>query len=188
MRREIRITGMGGQGAITITRVLGRAAALYDDQEVAVTEDYSPYITGGWSRGDIVISEEPIDYPRISSLDGLLTMYQNGLDSNAAMVKPEGVIVAERRLVDSSCDRSGKRIMSLPAMSTAESLGRKVLMNVVLLGSLVATTSAVSVESIQRAVTEEFPKYSELNLRALNAGFDLVRNSDDEIHPHLRSF
>jgi 2-oxoglutarate ferredoxin oxidoreductase subunit gamma len=187
MRREIRITGLGGQGAITITRVLGRAASLYDDKEVAVTEDYSPYITGGWSRGDIVISEESIDYPRISSLDGLLTMYQNGLDSNAAMVKPKGVIVAERRLVDSSRDGPGKKILYLPAMATAEGLGRKVLMNVVLLGSLVATTSAVSVESIQRAVTEEFPKFSELNLRALNAGFDLAKNYDHEVRPHPRS-
>jgi len=79
MRREIRITGMGGQGAITIARVLGRAAALYDDKEVAITEDFSPYVTGGWSRGDIVISDEPIDYPRISSLDGLLAMYRTVL-------------------------------------------------------------------------------------------------------------
>ena len=188
MRREIRITGMGGQGAITVARVLGRAAALHDDKQVAIMEDYSPYVTGGWSRGDIVISEEPIDYPRISSLDGLLTMHQNGLDSNAAMVKPKGVIVAERRLVDSSHDRSGKRILSLPAMATAEGLGRKALMNVVLLGSLVATTSAVSAESIERAVTDEFPKYSELNLRALNAGFDLAKNHDHDINPHLRSF
>jgi len=187
MRREIRITGMGGQGAITIARVLGRAAALYDDKEVAITEDFSPYVTGGWSRGDIVISDEPIDYPRISSLDGLLAMYQNGLDSNAAMVKPNGVILVEGRLVDTSHDRSGKRILSLPAMATAEGLGRKVLMNVVLLGSLVATTPVVSVESVQRAVTEEFPKFSELNLRALNAGFDLAKNFDHEVHPHLRN-
>jgi len=188
MRREIRITGMGGQGAITIARVLGRAAAIYDDKEVTITEGYSPYITGGWSMGDIVISDESIDYPRVSSLDGLLTLYQAGLDSNAAMVKPNGVILVERRLVDSSRDRSGKRILSLPAMATAESLGRKVLMNVVLLGSLVATTSAVSMESIQRAVAEVFPRYSELNLRALSAGYDLARNYDREVHPHLKSF
>ena len=187
MRREIRITGMGGQGAITIARVLGRAASLHDDKEVAITEDYSPYVTGGWSRGDIVISDEPIDYPRISSLDGLLTMYQNGLDSNAAVVKPEGVILVESRLVDSSRDRSGKKILSLPAMATAESLGKKVLMNVVLLGSLVATTSAVSTESIRKAVTEEFPRYSELNLKALNAGFVLAENHDHEAQPQLRS-
>jgi 2-oxoglutarate ferredoxin oxidoreductase subunit gamma len=179
---------MGGQGAITIARILGRAAALHDDKEVAITEDYSPYVTGGWSRGDIVISEEPIDYPRVFSLDGLLTMYQNGLDSNAALVNPKGVILAESRLVDSSHDRSGKRILSLPAMATAENLGRKVLMNVVLLGSLVATTSAVSVGSIRSAVSEEFPKMSELNLRALNAGFDLAKYHDHEAHPRLRRF
>jgi len=103
------------------------------------------------------------------------------------MVKPNGVILVEGRLVDTSHDRSGKRILSLPAMATAEGLGRKVLMNVVLLGSLVATTPVVSVESVQRAVTEEFPKFSELNLRALNAGFDLAKNFDHEVHPHLRN-
>ncbi len=174
MKFEARITGIGGQGAITAGHVFGSAAALYEGKQVVVTEGYSPYVTGGWSRADVVISSEPIDYPLVSKLDALVTMYQEGLDINAKMVKPTGVIVAERRLVNVSKFSGDSRVVAIPAASAAEGLGKKVLMNIVMLGSMVALASPHSMEPLKRAVTERFPKAAELNVRALDEGARLA--------------
>jgi len=59
MKFEARITGLGGQGAITAGHIFGSAAALHEGKEVVVTEGYSPYVTGGWSRADVVIPTSP---------------------------------------------------------------------------------------------------------------------------------
>ena len=180
MRTEIRLTGIGGQGAITVGHILGRAAAFYDGKEVVVTEGYSPYVTGGWSRADVVISGEPIDYPLVSKLDVLLTMYQEGLDLNEALVKPSGVILVEGKLVDASKMKTGVRALSIPASEKAQGLGRKVLTNVVMLGALVETTSVVSKVSVEKALAERFPKFAELNLKALGAGMELARAAGNQ--------
>ena len=174
MKFEARITGIGGQGAITAGHIFGSAAALYEGKEVAVTEGYSPYVTGGWSRADVVISDEPIDYPLVSRLDALVTMYQEGLDLNMKMVKPGGVIIAEQRLVNLSRVVGDKRVYAIPAAAAAETLGRKVLMNIVMLGSMVALASPNSLEPLKKAVVERFPRAAELNVKALDAGVELA--------------
>ncbi len=179
MKFEARITGIGGQGAITAGHVFGTAAALYEGKQVVVTEGYSPYVTGGWSRADVVVSDEPIDYPLVSKLDALLTMYQDGLDLNARMVKPAGVIVAEQRLVDLSRMVGDRRVIAIPAAATAEKLGRKVLMNIVMLGSMVSLASPHTLEPLKKAVSERFPKAAELNVRALDAGAELAMQAKE---------
>ena len=174
MKFEARITGIGGQGAITAGHIFGTTAALREGKEVAVTEGYSPYVTGGWSRADIVVSDEPIDYPLVSKLDALVTMYQEGLDLNLKLVKPNGVILAEQRLVDLSKVVGDRRVFPIPAADAAERLGRKVVMNIVMLGSMVALASPQSLEPLKVAVAERFPRAAELNIKALNAGADLA--------------
>jgi 2-oxoglutarate ferredoxin oxidoreductase subunit gamma len=174
MKFEVRITGLGGQGAITAGHLFGMAASLHEGKEVVVTEGYSPYVTGGWSRADVVVSDEPIDYPLVSKLDVLVTMYQEGLDTNIRLVKPAGVVLVERRLVDLSKMVGDKRIFAIPAAATAEKLGRKILTNIVILGSMVALASPHSLEPLKKAVTERFPKAADLNVRAVDAGVELA--------------
>lgn len=174
MKFEARITGIGGQGAITAGHLFGTAAALHEGKQVVVTEGYSPYVTGGWSRADVVVSDEPIDYPLVSKLDALVTMYQEGLDANMKIVKPTGVVLAERRFVNLAGMKGDNRILAIPAAATAESLGKKVLMNIVMLGSMVAIASPHTLEPLKKAVAERFPKAAELNVRALDMGVELA--------------
>ena len=172
MKSCLRITGVGGQGAITAGHLLGTAAVLYDHKEAVVTEGYSPYITGGWSRADVVISDAPVDYPMVTKLDGLVTMYQDGLDSNLGLLKHGSVVLVEKSLVNPSSAK-GREVLLVPAAEAAQSLGRKVLTNIVLLGALTAVLPLVSMESLKTAVTTRFPKAAELNVKALDTGFSL---------------
>ena len=174
MTVSVRIAGLGGQGAITAGHLLGTAADLYDHKEAVVTEGYSPYITGGWSRADVVVSEEPIDYPMVNKLDALVTMYQDGLDSNLKLLKKDCTILTEKKLVDVS-RVSGRNVVQVPAIDAAESLGRKILANIVLLGSLSAVFPVVTTESLKTAVSKRFPKAAQLNIKALDTGYLLAK-------------
>jgi len=182
MRWEFRITGIGGQGAISIAHIIGRAAVMYDSREAVVTEGYSPFITGGWSRGDVIISDEKVDYPFVSKLDVLLTMYQEGFDLNLKLVKPDGVVLTEKMLVNPKNVGTSRRIVEIPAMEAAEKIGKKILTNVVMLGGLSAVSPAVSPEALKKALADRFPKAKELNARALDTGFELAKRFEEAPH------
>lgn len=174
MRYEVRITGLGGQGAITAGHILGRAAVIYDGREAVVTEGYSPYITGGWSRADVIISDEPIDYPLMTKLDVLATMYDDGFVQNIKYVKRNGIVVTEKELVKHTFHKDA-RIIPIPAIQVADSLGRRIVMNIVILGAVVAALGGVpSLESVAKALADRFPKAAELNRKALHEGYSIA--------------
>ena len=175
MRREIRITGLGGQGAITAGHILGRAASIYDRREAVMTEGYSPYITGGWSRADLIISDEPVDFPLVSSLDVLVAMYQEGLETNLKMLKQDGIGLSESRFARTFAanQREKRKVLAIPAAAAAEQLGKKMLTNVLMLGALEAIAPVVNFDSLKKALVDRFPKAAELNLKAIDNGYDL---------------
>jgi 2-oxoglutarate ferredoxin oxidoreductase subunit gamma len=179
VRWEFRITGIGGQGAISLAHIIGRAAVMYDSREAVVTEGYSPYITGGWSRGDVIISDDEVDYPFVTKLDVLLTMYQEGLDLNLKLVKPDGVVLTEKRLVNPRSAGPARRVIEIPAMEAAEKIGKKILTNVVMLGGLSAVSPAVSPDALKKALADRFPKAKDLNARALDTGFELAKHPQE---------
>lgn len=182
MRWEFRITGIGGQGAISIAHIIGRAAVMYDSRQAVVTEGYSPYIMGGWSRGDVIVSDDQVDFPFVSRLDVLLTMYQEGLDLNLKLMKPDGVILTEKRLVHPRSAGPARRVVEIPAMEAAEKIGKKILTNVVMLGGLSAVSPAVSPEALKKALADRFPKAKDLNAQALDTGFELAKHSEEAPH------
>jgi len=175
LRRQIRITGLGGQGSITACNILGTAAVIYDRQEAVMTEKYSPYVTGGWSTGDLIISDEPVDFPLVTNLDILVAMYQEGLETNLKLLKPNGIAISESKLasVSGANPPETRNVVSVPATSVADGLGKKMVTNIVMLGALEAIAPPVQIESLKKALVDRFPKAAELNLRAVDAGYEL---------------
>lgn len=182
MRWEFRFTGLGGQGAITLGNILGKAAVLYGGREAVVTEGYSPYVTGGWSRADVIISDDPIDYPLVTKLDTLVTMYQDGFNLNLKMMKNGGVVIAENQLVDfKGVNHNDLKTMGISGITTAESLGNKIVANVVMLGAVPTVCNAVGIDAVKKATTDRFPKAVELNMKALDQGFELGTKSLNQL-------
>ena len=149
-----------------------------------MTEKYSPYVTGGWSTGDLIISDEPVDFPLVTNMDIMVAMYQEGLVANLKLLKPNGVAISESRFMSTSSDDQPemRRVISVPAAAAADVLGKKVLTNIVMLGALEAIAPPVHIESLKKALVDRFPKAAELNLRAIDAGYELGL----KIAPELR--
>lgn len=172
--KRLRTFGFGGQGIITLTHLIGEAAVM-DKREVIMTEEYSPYVTGGWSRADLILSEEKIDYPMVSEIDYLITLSQEGLDTNVSNLAKGSSVFIENTLVDPSKLKIG-RIDSINARGIAESLGNSKMTNVVMLGFFNRLARLVSEESLEKAVRKRFPKFEKMNMAALEAGYREANN------------
>jgi 2-oxoglutarate ferredoxin oxidoreductase subunit gamma len=172
-QQEIRLQGLGGQGIISAGRLIGEAASLHERREAVMTEDYSPYITGGWSRADIVISDEPIDYPLVTEPNILVAMSQDGFDDNWKITDPNATIIVERDMVKASSVQN-RKLFSVPAVSVAEELGKRVVANIVVLGFLAMKTHIVNPAPLEAAILTRYPKAADLNRNAFRRGTELA--------------
>jgi 2-oxoglutarate ferredoxin oxidoreductase subunit gamma len=173
-RTEFRFSGFGGQGVITMAHVLGHAASIHADMDATMTEAYGPEKTGGFSRGDVVVSEDAIDYPNVVDPDIVVAFSQDAFERDATSVTEDGLVVVERDLVDPeplSEERPDANLLALPAVDLAEEVGRKVVANVLMLGAVVGLAGLPPVEDVRDAVRETVPEGTEdLNLRAFDRG------------------
>jgi 2-oxoglutarate ferredoxin oxidoreductase subunit gamma len=131
---EIRIAGFGGQGVILAATVIGRAAAIYQNGYATMTQSFGPEARGGSSSAQVILSPEPILYPYIVQSDILVAMSQEAYTRFSPQLKSGGILITERDLVQIDKVTAGIRVYSAPAARLAEELGRKVVMNIVMVG------------------------------------------------------
>lgn len=170
-RKEIRLSGSGGQGMILGAIILAEAAAIFDGKNATQSQSYGPEARGGSSKSDVVISEGTIEYPKATKVDVLLAMTQESADKYSVDLRRKGLLIVDEDFVKDLPEVDG-RIVSIPIMGLAtEHVGKKVVANIVALGVLVKLTKVVSEEAIRNAVLARVPKGTEqLNMRALEVG------------------
>ena len=169
MRQEIQLAGFGGQGIILAGFILGRAAAIYDGKEAVFTQSYGPEARGGACAGEVVISDEPIDYPLVTRPDLVVCMSQEAFSRYGAALADGGELIIDSDLVEAGSNG----IRRLPAMRLATDLGNRMAANVVMLGFVASATGIVSREALEQSIRETVkPRLLELNLSALKTGFE----------------
>ncbi|RLG89451.1 MAG: 2-oxoacid:ferredoxin oxidoreductase subunit gamma [Thermoprotei archaeon] len=177
-RLELRLAGLGGHGIIFMGRILGYAA-IYAGKDVAMATSYSPAQRGGWSKADLVISDEPIDYPLVSQLDVLVATTQEMLMSELNNLKPNGILIVDRDLVKVSDEICSKyKVYAASAMRISEEIiGTSRAANMVLLGVLVAVTSIVEPKYVEESIrnTVRRKEMIEPNIKAFNKGYSIYK-------------
>ncbi|MEN8151559.1 MAG: 2-oxoacid:acceptor oxidoreductase family protein [Planctomycetota bacterium] len=168
MRHEIRICGFGGQGIILAGVILGEAAAKSGYQAVQ-TQSYGPESRGGAARSEVVVSDAPIDYPRVTSADVIVALSQPAFDKYAGELGADGYVVVDSAGVEAD------GVTALPFTKTAEAVGHKIVTNIVMLGYLGARLDFVDKDILEATVLANVPKGTEeINVKALAAGRDLA--------------
>lgn len=166
MRTEIQLAGFGGQGIVLSGLILGEAAIL-DGLNAVQTQSYGPESRGGAARSDVIISNMGIDYPKVVSPNVLVTLSQPAYDKYHSLISEKGLLIVDADLVESEASA-----LRVPFSKLADELGRRIVANVIMLGTLAKVSECVSRESLERAVLRNIPKGTEeLNLKALAAGF-----------------
>ena len=175
---EIRIGGVGGQGIVLSSKLLGIAASLYDGKEAVVTQSYGPEARGGAARSDVVISEDAVDYPFVIQADVLAALFPEAYTKFRPILKEGGTLIVDSALVKVSEEDEASAIM-VPATKIADEVGNRLTRNVVILGCLVGATGVVSREAMVQAIHKQMKeKIVEVNIKALDAGIEFARNSE----------
>lgn len=171
-KKEIIITGFGGQGIVLAGFVLGKAAAIGDHKESTLIQSYGPESRGGSCSAQVVISDQLINYPYVTIPDILVCMSQSGYDKMVGNLKKQGTLIIDQDLVRPVCKIEGDSF-SIPATRMAEELGRKMMANIIMLGFVTAVTNVVSMDAAKKSVEESVPKGTEeLNIKAFTKGSD----------------
>ena len=185
---EIRIAGFGGQGVILAATIIGKAAAIHQGGYATMTQSFGPEARGGSSSAQVILSEEPILYPYVTQPDILVVMSQEAFTRFAPELKPGGALIVERDLVRVTGVPNGVRVYSVPATRLAEELGRRMVLNIVMVGFFGAVTGLLDPDALRRAVADSVPpSFQQLNLQAFDKGFShalaLVDTGEIEITP-----
>lgn len=170
MHKEIKIAGFGGQGVVLAGIILGKALSLYEDLEAVMTQAYGPEARGGASSANIVVSNEPIDYPFVQHPDILVALSQEAYNKFRPQAGSGAQVLIDADLVTPNPNDD---VFRVPATRMAEDLGRRIVANVVMLGFLTGVTEIVTPASMKEAIAASVrPKTLQLNQRAFAAGYD----------------
>ncbi len=168
-RVEVRLAGAGGQGLILAGLVLAEAIGIYEGREVAMVQSYGPEARGGASKAEVIISDEPIDYPLCAEVDILLALSQEAADSYCWDLKPNAWIIVDSNLVQHP---PTSKAVGLPFTASAKDKLKKVIVaNIVALGAISEICGIVARKSLEKALLERVPSAaSSINKKALNLG------------------
>jgi 2-oxoglutarate ferredoxin oxidoreductase subunit gamma len=171
--REIRIAGFGGQGVILAGMVIGRAATLFDTQYVTLTQSFGPEARGSAASVQLIVSPSPVLYPYLTRLDILVAMSQEAYVRFVGDLEPNGLLIYEQDLVQTDDLRGDLRAYGIPGTRMAEALGRKLVLNMVMVGLLVGLTNLVKPEALRQSIAVSVPTGTQtLNTVAFDKGFE----------------
>ena len=176
-RYEIRIAGFGGQGVVTVGKIVGAAAALYDKKNAVQTQSYGPESRGGACKSEVVLSDGEIQFPKVRSADVLVALSQPALDIYLKDLKPGGILILDPLTVIQEVPRTDIKVVKVPTAEIAIKLGNKKFQNMVALGALASLSGVISPGALEKAIKDSVPpKTLVRNLEAFQKGNEYVRS------------
>jgi len=172
-RTEIKIGGFGGQGVILSGYILGRAASIYDNKFATMIQAFGPEARGSACSAQLIISDEQITYPYIVAPNVMVLMSQEAYSKFSPELASGGLLLTEEDLVVTHNLRPDVKHFSVPATRFAEELGKRLVLNIVMLGFATAVSNLVGREAARSAVKVSVPKGTEeLNFKAFEKGYE----------------
>lgn len=170
---QLRLSGSGGQGVITAAIIFAEAAVSAGFNAVQ-SQSYGPEARGGASKAEVIISENPIFHPHVTTPDILLSLTQKAADKYYHDLNPNGTMIIDSDLVPNPPEF--KKIISLPITNLAvEKVGKSLFTNIVALGVLVKVSNFLDFDAVKNALISRVPPATvEQNIAALNLGFGSV--------------
>lgn len=171
MRKQLRLSGSGGQGVITAAIIFAEAAVA-EGKEAVQSQSYGPEARGGASKSEVIIDDGPIYHPHVLVPDLVLAMTQKAADKYYGDLNADGLLVLDDSLVPETPDFP--HVVKIPITKLAiEQVGKPLFANIVALGALVRLTNLVSFDTIRQSVAHRVPPHTvEQNMKALQVGWD----------------
>ena len=170
---EIKVGGLGGQGVILAGMIVGRGASICDGKYATMTQAFGPEARGSACSAQVMVSDEPIEYPYVTRPDILVVMSQEAFNRFAAELSPSGTLIYESDLVQPKDVPPTVTQYGIPCTRIAEELRHQMVANIVMVGFIAAVTNVVTVDGLRESVKTSVPTETvSFNLTAFERGYD----------------
>jgi 2-oxoglutarate ferredoxin oxidoreductase subunit gamma len=172
---DLAIAGVGGQGSILAGVILGSAAVTFDGKYATQTQAYSSELRGGFAAAWVIVSDEPIEFPRVTAPDILVAQAQDSIKRFGDVLKSAGILIIDSDMVHEIPPKV-KHLYKVPATTLARNeIKIAVTANMIMLGALCKITEVVGRQALEQAIAAAVPKGKEnINLEAFDLGFEQV--------------
>ena len=178
MTHEIIISGFGGQGVLSMGKILAYSG-LMEDKEVTWMPAYGPEQRGGTANVTVIVSDERISSPIISSYDTAIILNQPSLDRFQSTIKPGGTLIYDGYGINVPPTRKDIHVYRIDAMDKAAEMNMIKVFNMIVLGGLLKIRPMVTVESVLKALRKTLPERHHhlipMNEEAIRLGMDIIR-------------
>ena len=169
--------GFGGQGIISLGQ-LWVYFAMQEGKNVTFFPFYGAEKRGGIARASVIISDEEIASPLVTTPDSALVMNLDSLPLCEKILKNNGIMVINTTLVKESASRNDINVVKLEATGIAEQVGNALFANMVALGAMARVTGALALTNIEGGLKKFFPlekhQFIPMNIEAIRSGFEAV--------------
>lgn len=157
MKQEIIIAGFGGQGVLSLGKILAYAG-LMEDKEVTWMPAYGPEQRGGTANVTVIVSDEKISSPIVSTYDVAIVLNQPSLEKFESKVKPGGVLIYEESTIINPPKRTDIEIHPISAIDAANEMKNSKAFNMIVLGGLLKIRPIVSKEGVIKGLKKTLPE------------------------------
>jgi len=180
MIEEIIIAGFGGQGVI-LSGTLLAYTGMIEGKQVSHIPSYGVEMRGGTANCAVIISDREIASPLVPHPTSLIVLNKPSLDKFENLVAPGGSIFVNESLIDRKVEREDVKAYYIPANNIAEEAGSGRASNMVMVGAWIAVTGMLATENVKgslgRVVSKRNIKYNDINRKAIDSGYEYVKNS-----------
>ncbi|EEX19216.1 MAG: 2-oxoacid:acceptor oxidoreductase family protein [Prevotella sp.] len=177
MKKEIIISGFGGQGVLSMGKILAYSG-LMEDKEITWMPAYGPEQRGGTANVTVIISDERISSPILSKYDVAIVLNQPSLDKFEPKVKPGGILIYDGYGVMNPPTRKDITVYRVNAMDKAAEMKNAKVFNMIVLGGLLKVCPVVSTDGLKKALYKSLPERHHnlipLNMQAVEEGMKII--------------
>ena len=175
MTRQFLFSGFGGQGILFAGKFVAYKG-LMDGKNVSWLPSYGPEMRGGTASCGVIVGDETVGSPIVSTPDVLVAMNLPSLDKYESTVAPGGIIFVDSTLVSRPVNRTDVTVYAIPATQMASDNGTPTLANMILVGKILKVLNNFEDDSVRAAlgkvVSAKRADMLEVNLNAMKLGAD----------------
>ncbi len=177
MKKEIIISGFGGQGVLSMGKILAYSG-LMDNKEVTWMPAYGPEQRGGTANVTVIVSDEKISSPILSKFDIAIVLNQPSLEKFEPKLKPGGILIYDSFGIINPPTRSDITVYRIDAMDKAAEMKNGKVFNMIVLGGLLKVAPVVSTAGVEKALFKTLPERRHglipLNMQAIEEGGKII--------------
>ena len=177
MTEEIIIAGFGGQGVLSMGKILAYSGIM-EDQEVTWFPSYGPEMRGGTANVTVILSDTRISSPVLHEFDTAIILNQQSMDKFEKTVKPGGVLLYDPNGIIHPPTRKDISIYKVEGTRAAVEMGNPKVFNMIVLGGYLKVKPVINLGNVERGLQKSLPerhhKLIPLNLEAIRRGGEIV--------------